>query len=443
MLKQLSNKSINITMERGNEDCMTKKKPVEWTKLDNAAKIFPPTTNERDTKVFRFVCELKEDIDKDILQKALDNTMPLFPMYQAVLRRGVFWYYFENTEEKPQVVMEYKLPCSTLYQPNRRNLLFEVTYYNKRINLEMYHAITDGTGALGFLKTLIYFYITIKYRHEFEDKLPVLNYDASLSEKMDDSYLKHYNGDKTLDKIKIRKAYRITGRRSIDNRYKVIEGEMSVKDVLNLSHQYHTTLTIYLTALFIKSIYMDMPARSRRLPVVLAVPVNLRTYFPSVTARNFFTTIKISYDFSQKSDRLEDIIASVKTAFEEELTEEKLRTHLNRLSALEHNAFMRIIPLALKDYILRFANYLSDKGITASLSNVGKVTITKELAPYIHLFNCFTSARRPQICMCSFEDRLVISFTSPFVGTEIQKNFFRMLTQEGVAIAVASNAKDI
>ncbi len=422
---------------------MTRRRPVEWLKLDNAAKIFPPNTSEKDTKVFRFVCELKEEINKEILQQALDKALSLFPVYQSVLRRGLFWYYFEATEEKPIVVEERKQPCSMLYQPNRRNLLFEVSYFNCRINFEVYHALTDGTGALGFLKTIVYYYLIIKYEEDFKDGLPKLDYDASFTQKMDDSFLKHYNGDKTLDKIRLRRAYRISGRRSIDNRLKIVEGVMSVKEVLGLAHNHNTTLTIYLTALFMKAIYMDMPNRSKKYPVILTVPVNLRSYFPSVTARNFFATVNISYDFAKNSDELEDIIATVKNSFEKELTEERLRDHINRLSALEHNVFMRVIPLVLKDYILRLATYLSDRGITATLSNIGRITATKELIPYIHLFDCFTSARRPQIAMCSFEDELVISFTSPFVGTDIQKNFFRMLTQEGVAVSIASNNREI
>lgn len=422
---------------------MTKRKPVEWTKLDNAAKIFPPNTNERDTKVFRFVCELKEDIDKEVLQKALDNTILLFPMYSVVLRRGIFWYYFEHTDMKPEVTEEHRLPCSMLYVPTHRNLLFQVTYYHKRINLEMYHALADGTGALAFLKTLVYYYITIKHREDFGEKLPKLDYDASFTQKMDDSFLRNYSGEKKLDRIKIGKAYHIVGRRSIDNRLRVIEGEMSVKQVIELAHRYNTTLTIYLTALFLKAIAMDMPERCRKLPVVLSVPVNLRTYFPSVTARNFFTTINISYHFGKASDRLEDIIETVKEAFARELTEDNLRRHINRLSALEHNAFMRIVPLVLKDYVLHIASSLADRGITASLSNVGKITVSKELAPYIRMFNCFTSVRRPQISMCSFEDRLLVSFASPFMATDIQRNFIRMLTSEGVEITISTNQKEL
>ena len=422
---------------------MTKRKPIEWTRLDNAAKIFPPNTNEKDTRVFRFVCELKKTVDKEILQKALDDTIKLFPMYKVVLRRGFFWYYFESTDLKPEVVEEQKLPCSMLYVPNHKNLLFQVSYYNRRINVEMYHALTDGTGALGFLKTLVYHYITMKQEVDFGEKLPQLDYDASFSQKMDDSFLKHYNGDNKLDKIKISKAYQIMGRRSIDNRLKVIEGEMSVKQVLELAHQYNTTLTIYLTVLFMKAISQDMPARGKKYPVTLSVPVNLRSYFPSVTARNFFATTNISYHFGKNSDKLEDIIQAVKESFAREMTEDKLRTHMNRLSALEHNVFMRVIPLVLKDYVLRLASRLADKGVTATLSNVGKITITKELAPYIDMFDCFTSVRRPQIGMCSFEDRLVVSIASPFIGTDIQKSFFRMLSNEGVKIQIASNIKDL
>jgi len=420
---------------------MKKRMPVEWTRLDNAAKIFPPNTNEKDTKVFRFACELKEDVDKDILQVALDNTMLLFPMYNVILRRGIFWYYFEHTELKPEVTEESELPCSALYIPNRKNLLFRVTYYKKRINLEIYHALADGTGALAFLKTLVYYYITIKHKEDFGDKLPRLDYDASFTQKMDDSFLRNYDGDKRLDRIRLNKAYHIKGRRSIDNRLRVIEGCMSARQVLELAHKYDTTLTVYLTSLFIKAIYMDMPARARKLPVVLSIPVNLRNYFPSVTARNFFAAINIGYDFGKNSDKLEDIISSVKESFSRELTSDKLKRHINKLSALEHNTFMRIVPLVIKDYVLRFASYLADRGVTAALSNIGRVTVSEELAPYINMFDCFTSVRRPQVCMLSFNNKLVISFASPYTSTDIQKNFFRMLSEAGVDITISSNTK--
>jgi hypothetical protein len=421
---------------------MTRKKPIEWTRLDNAAKIFPPTCNEKDTKVFRFICELKDDIDRSILQDALEHTLDLFPLYRSIIRKGVFWYYFERTELRPEVKEEYRLPCSMLYRTGRKNLLFEVTYYKKRINLEVFHALADGTGALGFLKTLLYFYIIKRYPEAFLNGLPQLDYDASISQKMDDSFLKHYTGNAKLKKIKLPKAYRILGRRTIDNRIRVIEGQMSVKEMMDLSHRYHTTMTVFLTALFLYAIYKEMPGRSRKYPVVLSIPVNLRSYFPSDTARNFFGTINVSYDFSNNMDSFEQIIGKVKECFGEELTEENLKKHMNHMAALEHNVLTRIVPLSIKDMVLKLANILNERGITANLTNLGKITMTKELSPYIHLFSVLTSTKRPQICMCSYEDQLVVSFVSPFVATDIQERFFRILTKEGIKVAISANRWD-
>ena len=137
---------------------------------------------------------------------------------------------------------------------------------------------------------------------------------------MDDSFQKHYSVKRIPKKVKITKAYRIQGRRPIDNRIKIIEGLMPVKDVLELSRKHNTTLTVYLTALFIKSINKEMSVRSKKNPVVLSVPVNLRSYFPSVTARNFFAAVNISYDFNKSGEELEDIIMGVKDSFEREFT---------------------------------------------------------------------------------------------------------------------------
>ena len=121
-------------------------KSADWNRLDNAAKIFPPTSNERDTKVFRFSCQLKEPVQEQLLQQALDDVIGKFPVFCSVLKRGVFWYYLEHREIRPLALPEHKPPCSELYDRNRKNLLFEVTYYRRRINLEIYHALSDGNS---------------------------------------------------------------------------------------------------------------------------------------------------------------------------------------------------------------------------------------------------------------------------------------------------------
>lgn len=197
-----------------------KQKKTNWTKLDNASKYFPAVANNKDTKVFRLACELYEDVDPKVLQESLDITLDSFPLFKSVLRRGLFWYYFEASDLKAAVELESTPLCAPLYFKDRRNLLFRLSYYKKRINLEVFHALTDGAGVIWFMENLIYHYMTIKYKERFEGKIPPLNPRASISQKMDDSFGKNYSEDvvkETGEKKKRIKAYQIKGSRNEEN----------------------------------------------------------------------------------------------------------------------------------------------------------------------------------------------------------------------------------
>jgi hypothetical protein len=139
-----------------------KKENLNWIKLDNASKIFPATYTNRDTKVFRISVELNDYVDKDILQASIDEAVEYFPIFNYVLRRGVFWYYFEYSNQKPKVEIESIPLCAPLYDKEKKNLLYRVSYFNKRINLEVFHALTDGAGVVWFMETIVHLYLNKK-----------------------------------------------------------------------------------------------------------------------------------------------------------------------------------------------------------------------------------------------------------------------------------------
>ena len=420
---------------------MKQQKEEKWTRLDNASKFFPAVANNKDTKVFRFSCELYEDVEPKVLQKSLDLTMESFPFYRSILRRGLFWYYFESSDLEPIIELENKPLCAPIYIRNERNLLFRVFYYNKRINLEVFHSLTDGAGAIWFMETLIYHYMTIRYKDKFKDKGLKLNYKASISEKSDDSFKKNYNKRDIFihGRNKGVSAYQIKGSRIKENRMKLMEGAMSVKSVLDIAHEYNTTLTVFLTSLLIYSIYKEMPLNKKHKPIVLSVPINLRPYFKSTTARNFFSTMSISHGVHNQDLGLDEIIQNVNNSFKENLTKEALDKKLNHFMSLEKSIFTRIVPLTIKDYVIHAATKLDDKKITSSISNIGKIIMPEEFSDYIKQFSICVSARRPLITLCTYDDRLVISFTSPLEETDIQRTFFQFLSEKGIGIEITSN----
>lgn len=410
---------------------------IAWHKLDNAAKIFPPTSSKSDTKVFRFSCELTEAVDGVLLQSALERTIEDFPVFRYILKRGMFWYYLEQSDIIPLTHEEDTPPCSTVYMGSK-SLLFDVTWYMKRINLEMYHALTDGTGALQFFKTLVLYYLKLAHPEAMQN-VTGIDYDASYSQKLSESYSKFYDKSKKTAKPKKNIAYLFKGPKEAERRLKIIEGALSTKALLGKARELDTTATVLISALLMRAIYAEMRVRDRKKPVVVTVPVNLRNYFESKSALNFFSIVDVKYDFSTGDDSLSNLISTLKKQFSEQLSIDFLQSRLNKLFSFERNFLIRPIPLPVKDLILGVVSYLSSRENTASVSNLGRITMPDEAKPYIRLFDVFISTKKLQICVCSFEDTMNISFTSPFISTDVQRGFFRQLTQMGIAVEISAN----
>ena len=411
-----------------------------WYKLDNVAKIFPPTSGKADTRVFRFSCELKEAVSSDILQAALDLAIDDFPSFRYVLKQGMFWYYLEQSNLRPVVSEENTPPCSTIYL-NRKGLLFDVTWYRNRINLEVYHALSDGTGAMQFLKMLVAHYLKLAYPDAMKNisNIDYIDYDASETQQMADSFDKYYDKGKPADKSKRIVAYQLKGEKKAEHRLNIIEGSVSTEAFLNKSREYGTTATIFITAMLIRAICSEMSVRDRKKPVVITIPVNLRNYFDSKSSRNFFSLVDIKYDFGNNENTLEDIIKCSKKCFDERLNKEYLQMRLNKFLDLERNLCIRLVPLAIKNLYMSNAYSRAAREVTAAVSNVGRVIMPEEAKPYIGRFAVFNSTEKPMICICSYEDNMNFGFTSPFISTDIQRNFFRQLTQMGIAVEITAN----
>jgi hypothetical protein len=269
-----------------------------------------------------------------------------------------------------------------------------------------------------------------------------LDIEASRTQKLDDSFQKYYKDEKIFTKKKRIKAYKIKGAKIPECRFSVIEGVIPVDEILPKVKEYKSSLTIFLAAILMCAINEEIPARLKRKPVVLSIPVNLRNYYSSQTARNFFGVINVDYDFSKGSQELSEVINSLKEKFKENLTPEVLAGRINKLASLENNYFLRVIPLSIKNLILKIAYVIADRSYTSTLSNVGIVKMPDDIKPFIYSFDIFVSTDKIQACLCSFGNQLRISFTSAFVSTEIQRRFFKSLTDMGIPVVIESNIID-
>ncbi|GHU72779.1 hypothetical protein AGMMS49992_09470 [Clostridia bacterium] len=406
-----------------------------WNRLDNAAKIFPPTSNGRDTKVFRFVCELTELVDAPVLQRALERTLVDFPLYRSILKKGLFWYYFEESAIIPQIAEESLPACASIYNADRPGLLFRVLYYGPRINLEVFHALADGTGAIQFLRTLVFHYLSDKYGIAGQ----LTGYDASRDQKSQDAFYKYYDKVGAAPTTKRRRAYRVRGDLLPDGRTGVTEGFMSADAVLRLARDRDVTLTELLIALLICAIYDGMAVRERAKLVVITVPVDLRRFFPAQTARNFFGVVQVTHRFKRDGQSFEEVLANARVSLRRQLTRENLSSIISHYSAFENNPLIKAVPLQIKIPFLALTGLRVDGEDTAALSNLGRIAMPEEVSRYIRMFDALVSTKRPQLCLCTFGDTLAVSMSSPMTDTGIQRWFFRKLTEMGIAVQITSN----
>lgn len=407
-------------------------KKIHWRKLDNAAKIFPAVSNRKDTRVFRFYCECTDPVDGAALQEALYKTLDKYPLFQTVLRKGLFWYYMEKSSLMPQVREEYEPPCLNLYHRDKKNLLFQVTFYKNRINFEVFHALTDGTGAIQFLKELVKHYLILRYPEAALPDISLTEPDLTTHDQETDSFSKYYNRHPDKEGEKKKRSYQLTGARTGYGDMNITEGVVSCQVILKKAKEYGVSLTVLLTSVLMWAIYEEMTLRRKKKPVVLMIPVNLRNYFPSFSMLNFWGWIEPDFSFADRDCTFEDVIAHVQDYFKRELTKEGLEQRVSQYMKLERNPLLRLFPLEFKNLGMQLAVQLAKPEVTAVFSNLGVVKLPEEYAPYLKRFGVFTSTQKVELSTCSYQDDLVISFASGFQNQNIERNFFRLLKKLGI-----------
>ncbi len=402
----------------------------KWRKLDNAALAFPMVTGKDDTRVFRFYCELKETVDEATLQEALDQTMKTYPLFQAVLRKGLFWFYLEHREIRPVVREETKPPCSRLYIPDKKSLLFEVTYYQNRINFEVFHALTDGTGAMHFLQELVQNYLILRHPAAGLPRIDTTK-EMTRGVQEEDSFSQYYSSKAPRDKEKKPDAVRLKGEKLLHEDMRITELEIPVDELHKKAKAHGVSITVYVAAVMLCAIAEQVPKSRKNRPITLMIPVNLRNFFPSQSMTNFFGWIEAGHTF-EDGTTFEDVLQDVRAQFEKELVKERMAMRMNGYVRLEKNPLLRAVPLELKKGFLMVGANLGSRCITAVYSNIGIVRFSEQYQDYIGQFGFFASTNGLQLCSCSFGNKMVLGFTSKLPDDSIPRSFQNIMKRESL-----------
>ncbi|MCK4260470.1 MAG: hypothetical protein KAX49_15955 [Halanaerobiales bacterium] len=424
----------------------------KWFTLDNAGKLYPSIMSPRVTTFFRVSVTLVDNVNPDLLQKALNKIIIRFPYFQVHLKRGVFWYYFEQTDKSPSIEKETYYPCMSIQKKNKNFFSFRVLYFQKKISVEFSHSLTDGTGAMTFLKSLVIEYFRLNGIIVNEsDEFSKWDYEPD-QEEYEDAYKKYYN-NRIPTPPKKNKAYHFPFPLEDKRVYHIITGIIPVKDILAKAKEYGFTLTEFLIALYFETIldflYSLPPQKQRRVmkPIILNVPVNLRKIYPSKTMRNFFISITPEIDPRLGEYTFKELLKYVHHFMQIEVDKKYINQRIAKNVNSEMSLLTRLFPLILKDLILVLFYSNSSRGencYTSSLSNMGKITMPHELNDHIERFEAYpppSTGNKIKMASISFKEHLYLSFGNLTKENEIERIFFRKLIKMNIPVKIETNKK--
>lgn len=419
---------------------------LRWMRLDNAAKIYPAARRANWSNLFRLSATLTEDVEVAVLQSALDVTVRRFPSICARLRRGIFWYYLQELEHAPTIREEYSYPLTRMSRDDIRSCAFRVIAHRNRIAVEFFHSLTDGTGALIFLKTLVAEYLQQRYGIRIPAEKGVLGrLEEPSPEEMEDSFLKYAGPVKASRKEN--NSWHVTGTPDPDGFLHLTCLQVPVQAALQKAKEHNVSLTAFLGAVMLMALQNlqaeKIPEQRKRPSIKVLIPVNLRRLFPSKTLRNFayYTTPEIQPKLGRYE--FDEICKIVKHWMGVEATPKVMGMKIATNVADERSLLVRLIPLPLKNLVMKaIFDAVGEEKSCLSLSNLGAVELPEEMLGYVERMDFIlgVQAAYPHNCgVLSFGDTLYINFIRDIRESDLEAHFYRVLHDLGLPVTVESN----
>ena len=416
-----------------------------WYRLDNAAVVYSAIQKETYSAVYRFSAVMEEPVDPHALQRAEDLTMPRFPGVRVRIKQGVFWYYSEvNDAPGPFVREDIANCCQPIRFDQEDGWLVRFFYYQHRISLEVFHGISDGAGAMVLMRTLLAVYLR-QLGHTIPNTCGVLDItQPPLPEELEDAYAR-YATVKARRFLTLKKAYPNTGTAEPFYTLNVTMGFCSVRQLKERAKAHGASITEYLTAVLLKVLVdrQNQTNPGKKLPVALAIPINLRPWFPTKSLRNFILTVRPCIDPSLGEYTFEEIVSQVHHYLRLNINRQQMQAELAGNVKFAKNKLVQVIPVALKNPGVAFGYWMAGvRPYSGTYTNPGPFTVPEEMRPHIKRMEVILGqATLPRVhcASISYGDMMEITFAGTQKESDTEREFFRFLVKDGIHVKVESN----
>ena len=417
---------------------------ADWLRLDNAALIFPAVRRRDWTNAFRVSATLTEQVEPELLQQAVEDLLPRFPSMYVSLHRGLFWYYLQKLKRAPRVMPEGACPLIHMTGRELRKCCLRVLCYENRIAVECFHALTDGSGGMVYLKTLTARYLSLRYGSNIPAENGVLDIREEPRQlELEDSFCRTA-GHVPLSR-KEENSLKLKGRREEDGFLHLTIASVSEEHLLALAHEYHCTVTAFLSAVMLQSILKLAKRPQGNRWAKVTVPVNLRKILGGETLRNFALTVNVGVDPRLGHYSLKELARAVQSQLETQVTAQQMAARVAANVQPSRNLLIRMLPLPIKNLALRlvYRRVGESKG-SINISNLGKTELPEEMEKYVRYLDFTIGPQATYYNNCSvvsYGGVTRINLIRSTVEPSLERDFLRRLVKLGLEVTVDSNER--
>ncbi len=402
--------------------------------IDHSARFYPIIATKKAQSMFCMGAKLVDDVDKELLEQALNDTLNRYPSYKVRLKRGYAWHYFERNDDRAKV---FDLPSPRLNPIDTKatnGYQFRLSCLKNDIRLDIFHALTDGNGAINFLKSII-----LRYRQlqgviiDNVDNVISVNEEPTLDE-MEDSFSANYQPIplKEMDLLALagKEPHHINGKIR-EQGYTFDLASANAQDILSKAKEIGVSFTAYTVGMLAYSIENVSYATK---PLALMVPVNLRNIFQSNTHRNFVTFIRIIIT-PNTFKTVEEYAIEVQSQLKEKASKRAMTQFISTTVKAQKNILLKIVPLCVKAFFIKLGRLFMKSRQTIICSNLGALTLDSKMGVEEFSFNLNISKNNTQnVGIVTLNQKTTISFTRLIEQRDLPMTYFNTLRENGIEV---------
>ena len=390
-------------------------------KIDPVGQLYASYHGRKSPNIFNITIHLKESINTEVLQVALDDLVKRLPFLNIKLKRGFFKYY-HKTCTKPLKCEEERCGCEERFlHTGKRDNAFKVFYGERHLTLEAVHSVCDGRGMVKIASALLVRYFELQ--GIVVDKTCVIDCEHAFDAEETENAFERYGNNNTHSpkrSLFIEKAYQSEGEKTAQ----IKTHRFELDKLKNRAKKYNATVNEYVLACIFKAVADERMGLGCEKPISALIPIDCRNFLESKTLCNFVTAVPVTMP---ETEEFGEMIEGLRQQFKKF----DVGFILSDITALHKGLRkIRFMPRIFKKQIFKAVDGMYGKGLSLMFSNIGLVKLPKEIESKVEMidFVLGCNPKVPHIITCISAGNILSLTVKSIVKGDIFEKIFANAT---------------